>query len=230
MARHYKVLHRLPGSFQLRFEDAQRNLNSALLPVLREFFPEVRHGCPNSPPCLLLETRRLQRESWGARGGRWLNPPLAVGHLAAAHPSPAIPPALPATQKEDDILAAVDEMKCDPSRWSPDELASSDHVTGAKRAPGHKEELQRALWAQPAIRWHLCELSAALGYEPPFPCSSQARVEGLKRLYRQGCGSQAGNHPARKRGNMKSTELSAGFAPAAAVAPESGNSEVADSA
>lgn len=44
MARHYKVLKRLPGSFQLRFEDAQRDLNSALLPVLREFYPEVRHA------------------------------------------------------------------------------------------------------------------------------------------------------------------------------------------
>lgn len=123
----------------------------------------------------------------------------------------------------------MDSMKCDPSRWSSAELASSDHVTGAKRKPGHKEELQRALWEQPAIRWHLCELSAAMGYQSPFPCSPQSRVDGLKRLYRQGC-SQVVFQPIRAHSSSNSTELSAGMGPAAEAELAPGGSVQADSA
>ncbi len=44
MARQYRILKQLPGAFQIRFEDAQRDLVGSLTPLLQEFFPNVRAG------------------------------------------------------------------------------------------------------------------------------------------------------------------------------------------
>ncbi|PSC68974.1 cation symporter [Micractinium conductrix] len=55
-------------------------------------------------------------------------------------------------------------QRCDSSTWDRARLVSNDHVTGAKRPPGNKERLQRALAARPDIRRHLCLLTHAMGY------------------------------------------------------------------
>lgn len=44
MARQYRILKQLPGAFQIRFEDAQRDLVGSITPLLQEFFPNVRAG------------------------------------------------------------------------------------------------------------------------------------------------------------------------------------------
>ena len=48
MARQYQLLKQVPGSVQVRFEDARRNLTAALQPLLSEFYPHVRPGCPTA--------------------------------------------------------------------------------------------------------------------------------------------------------------------------------------
>ena len=48
MARQYRIAKYLPGAVQVRFEDAQRNLTTALHPLLSEFYPLVG-------PCKILQ-------------------------------------------------------------------------------------------------------------------------------------------------------------------------------
>ena len=161
-ARQYRLLqHRGGDTLQLRYEDAMSHFNATWTQVLQRFWPQVGLGqgsagcrtqipaCLPAPPPACPAALRL---------------PSSPRRVLHPHAACTPPRTMQLHSLQDAELMLRKAQRCDSSTWDRARLVSNDHVTGAKRPPGDKERLQRALAARPDIRRHLCLLTHAMGY------------------------------------------------------------------
>ena len=89
----------------------------------------------------------------------------------ATHPPPLTP------QHVSSIPKHVGKLRCDATTWTKERKERDSHITTGKHSARCIQRLQRALWTEPLIKRHLCELAAALEYDSPVPCPSSANVQ-----------------------------------------------------
>ena len=97
------------------------------------------------------------------------------------------------------LVDRVNREQCDPGTWTPEQVASSSHVTATKAGDGgrpDKEDLARWLLADDEVKGHLCWLAEVLEYE-------DARCKGWHQHQQQGGGTRAGSGSASSGGGER---------------------------